>query len=85
LVELNSGGGRPRRICAECGAEEEGWGCGYRVLTMQGDTWHPPQGQSRALILRTSNPDAFYRYRKSGPLYFVGQSDPKFHQQIATQ
>jgi hypothetical protein len=23
----------PRRICETCGIEEEGWGCGYQVLT----------------------------------------------------
>ena len=25
----------PRRICEVCGLEEEGWGCGYKVLTTE--------------------------------------------------
>jgi hypothetical protein len=77
LVELTTDS-RSRRICAECGAEEEGGLRDYRVLSMNGDIGDVPHKIQRVLILRTSNSSIFYDYRKAGPLYFVGQSHPNF-------
>ncbi len=76
LVELDAC--PPRRICADCGAEERGWYCGYHVLVMDGDTWNVPHKIERVLIKRTTNDSVFYGYRKDGPTYFVGQSHQNF-------
>lgn len=62
----------PRHICADCGAEEEGWGFGYQVLGFLFD-----QG-GRRVIKVLKDPDDFYKYRKQGPLYLVGQSHSNF-------
>jgi len=76
LVELDAY--PPMRICADCGAEERGWYCGYHVLVMVGDTWNVPHKKERVLVKRTVDSAEFYRYRKDGPLYPVGQSHPNF-------
>jgi hypothetical protein len=76
LVELT--GSPPRRICADCGAEERGWYCGYQVLVMRGDTHVAPHKEERALIQITGDSNVFYSFRKDGPLYGVGQSHPNF-------
>lgn len=77
LIELDAN--PPRRICFDCGAEENGWYCGYHVLVMNGDIrLNVPHKEERALIAQTSDTFTFYRYRKGGPLYFVGQSHPNF-------
>jgi hypothetical protein len=59
----------PRRICVDCGAEEEGWGCGYQVLFDK---------EGRHTIRVLNNRDDFYKYRKQGSLYLVGQSHPNW-------
>ncbi|MFA6106039.1 MAG: hypothetical protein WC725_05625 [Patescibacteria group bacterium] len=61
----------PRRICVDCGAEEEGWGCGYQVLGTS-------RGEERVEVRMLRNREDFYKYRKQGPLYLVGQSHPNF-------
>lgn len=76
LVELDDS--PPKRICADCGAEEEGWHCGYQVLVMDGDTWNAPHKKERVLVRRTSDWRKFAEYRKNSPLYHVGQSHPNF-------
>lgn len=78
LVELDTK--PPYRICADCGAEERGWYCGYQVLVMQGDSWERrvPHALERVLIQRTSDSSVFWKYRRSGPRYLVGQSHPVF-------
>lgn len=75
LVELDSS--PPERICLDCGAEEYGWHCGYHILVIDGDNnWlNRPYG---VLVKRTSNSNEFYRQRKFGGLYYVGQSHPDF-------
>jgi len=83
LVELNYRSGwlgtsPPRRICERCGAEEEGWGCGYQVLVTREDFKVDPNKKKRGLVERTSDSDKFYSYRQRGPLYLVGQSHPNF-------
>lgn len=77
LVEICDGS-PPRRICTDCGAEEEGWGCGYQVLAMDAERRNVPHGKKRVIVLRTSDRAQFYNYRKDGPVYFVGQSHPNF-------
>lgn len=77
LMESN-GGGRPWRICVDCGAEEEGWYCGYHVLILTEEYLAPRlrgKAPGGALVGTTSN---WTRYRKEGPLYRVGQSHPNF-------
>ena len=76
LVELDSG--PPKRICADCGAEERGWYCGYHVLVMNGDPYEVPHKKDRVIIRRTTDDSVFYGYRQNGPLYPVGQSHPNF-------
>ena len=68
----------PRRICVDCGAEEEGWYCGYHVLVMAGDTQDTPHKSERAIVKQASNFSEFYFYRQDGPSYFVGQNHPNF-------
>jgi|GEM_PF-5998498 len=68
----------PRRICIACGAEEDGWGCGYQVLVARGDCTIASHREERFVIERTSDSQKFYSYRQHGPLYFVGQSHPNF-------
>jgi len=68
----------PFRICADCGAEERGWYCGYQVLALRSERTDIPSGVERAIIRTTESTDIFYSYRKSGPLYLVGQSHPNF-------
>lgn len=82
LVELKDS--PPRRICADCGAEERGWYCGYHVLVMRGDTNVAPHKEERALIQITGDSVVFYSFRKHGPLYLVGQSHPNFGEGIQT-
>lgn len=76
LVELTET--PPKRICTDCGAEEEGWYTGYHVLVMRGDTNVAPHKEERALVLRTGDSSVFYSFRKRGPYYPVGQSHPNF-------
>ena len=68
----------PFRICADCGAEERGWYCGYQVLALNSERTGIPRGIERAIIRATRNSDVFYSYRKKGPIYQVGQSHPNF-------
>lgn len=68
----------PFRICADCGAEERGWHCGYQVLALRSERTDIPRGVKRAIIKTTLSADVFYSYRKPGPLYWVGQSHPSF-------
>lgn len=68
----------PFRICADCGAEERGWYCGYQVLALRSERIDIPRGVERAIIKTAKSSDIFYSYRKSGPLYLVGQSHPNF-------
>ncbi|MBI2056523.1 MAG: hypothetical protein HYT37_04075 [Candidatus Sungbacteria bacterium] len=82
LVELNDS--PPMRICADCGAEERGWYCGYHVLVMRCDTIIAPHKKERALIKITRDSNVFYGFRKSGPLYLVGQSHPNFGEGVQT-
>ena len=82
LVELTER--PPRRICADCGAEERGWYCGYQVLVMRGDTSAAPHKEERALIQITGASNVFYSFRKNGPLYSVGQSHPNFGEGVQT-
>lgn len=77
LVESN-GGGKPWRICVDCGAEEEGWYCGFHVLTLRSDVgWgrHDGPRVERGLVAKSSD---WMKYRKPGPLYRVGQSHANF-------
>ncbi len=76
LVELDAA--PPRRICVDCGAEEEGWHCGYHVLVMNGDTCDAPHKNERVLIEQVKYAFKFYKYRKDGAMYLVGQSHPNF-------
>ena len=77
LVELDEH--PPRRICADCGAEERGWHCGYQVLVMKGDCGSDvPHKNERVLVQRTSSADVYCGYRQEGTLYLVGQSHPNF-------
>ena len=82
LVELDYScaysGAPPFRICADCGAEERGWHCGYQVLALRSERTDIPRGVERVIIRTTRSTDVFYSYRKSGPLYMVGQSHPNF-------
>ncbi|OGN02723.1 MAG: hypothetical protein A2655_03375 [Candidatus Yanofskybacteria bacterium RIFCSPHIGHO2_01_FULL_43_42] len=82
LVELDYScaysGAPPFRICADCGAEERGWYCGYQVLALRSERTDISRGVERAIIRTTRSADIFYSYRKSGPLYYVGQSHPNF-------
>lgn len=82
LVEVNYSrlysGAPPFRICADCGAEEEGWYCGYQVLALRSERTDIPDGVERAIIETTQSANIFYSYRKRGPLYMVGQSHPNF-------
>jgi hypothetical protein len=82
LVELTDS--PPRRICADCGAEEHGWYCGYHVLVMRDDTHNATHKEERALIQITGDSNIFYSYRKDGPLYPVGQSHKNFGGGIQT-
>jgi hypothetical protein len=82
LVELDAS--PPQRICADCGAEERGWYCGYHVLVMQGDSHTAPHKDKRALVLRTTDPALFYAHRKGVGRYLVGQSHPAFGGGIQT-
>lgn len=68
----------PFRVCADCGAEERGWYCGYQVLSLRNERTDIPRGVERVVIRETRSRDVFYSYRKTGPLYFVGQSHPNF-------
>ncbi|MBI2064816.1 MAG: hypothetical protein HYT62_02040 [Candidatus Yanofskybacteria bacterium] len=72
-------GAPPFRICADCGAEERGWHCGYKVLALRSECTNIllPEVE-RAIIRITSDSAVFYSYRKDGPLYRVGQSHPNF-------
>jgi hypothetical protein len=73
LAELESH--PPRRMCLDCGAEEDGWGIGYQALAMAEDcTSLEPHKAERGSFLRTSDSDKFFQMRKPGPLYLVGQS-----------
>lgn len=49
----------PRRLCVDCGAEEEGWHCGYQEL--------------KGATTKVSR-DTLYRHRMGKDLYLVGQS-----------
>src|SRR3989344_4712141 len=82
LVELIES--PPMRICADCGAEERGWYCGYHVLIMRGDTHVAPHKKERALIQITGDSNVFYGFRKDCPLYHVGQSHPNFGAGVQT-
>ncbi len=78
LVEGEMCGRKPHRICVDCGAEEDGWYCGWHVLILSGESTFQllPKGYpGGALIAHTSD---WMKYRKDGPLYFVGQSHPNF-------
>ncbi|MBU6500878.1 MAG: hypothetical protein KGJ89_02030 [Patescibacteria group bacterium] len=77
LVEIDSSS-PPMRICADCGAEERGWYCGYHVLIMSGDTWIDPYKDERTIVKKTSSMSEFNQYRKAGSRYPVGQSHPNF-------
>lgn len=68
----------PFRICIDCGAEERGWYCGYHVLVLRSERTDIPRGIERAVIKSTRSASVLYSYRKSGPLYRVGQSHPNF-------
>ena len=68
----------PFRICVDCGAEERGWYCGYQVLALMSERADIPRGVEHVIIKTTQSADVFYSYRKSGPLYMVGQSHPNF-------
>ena len=68
----------PFRICADCGAEERGWHCGYQVLALRSEIADIPRGVERVIIRTTRISDVFYSYRKNGPIYLVGQSHPNF-------
>lgn len=68
----------PRRICIDCAAEEEGWGCGYHVLVVSGDSHIDPLKEKRAVVERTRDSSKFYGHRRKWPAYFVGQSHPNF-------
>ena len=77
LVELDAS--PPRRMCVDCGAEEDGWGCGYHVLVTSRDFFYrAPHRNERVLVERTTDGYKFYKYRQDGPLYLVGQNHPKF-------
>jgi hypothetical protein len=67
VVEFD--GAPPRRICVECGAEEEGWCCGYQVLG---------SNSRKRIVEQTRNIAMFFSYRKGWPPYFVGQSHKNF-------
>jgi hypothetical protein len=82
LVELDDC--PPKRICADCGAEERGWYCDYHVLVMNGDTNNAPHKMERVLIRRTADSSVFHGYRKDGSLYPVGQSHPNFGAGVQT-
>lgn len=56
---------RPLRLCLDCGAEEEGWGCGYQALRAGSGPLERPTPVTR---------DELYSLRKPGPRYLVGQS-----------
>lgn len=71
-------GAPPFRICADCGAEERGWRCGYMVLVLKNEGTNIPHGVKRAIIKTTRSYKTFCSYRKEGPLYEVGQSHPNF-------
>lgn len=76
LAELDDS--PPKRICVDCGAEEDGWDCGYQVLAMADEKRNVPHSRTRRLVLRTSDRLRFYGYRKVGSSYFVGQSHSNF-------
>lgn len=82
LVEIDYSclysGAPPFRICADCGAEERGWYCGYQVLALRSERTDIPRGVERAIIQTTRSANVFYSYRKRGPLYKAGQSHPNF-------
>ncbi len=82
LVELDYScaysGAPPFRICADCGAEEQGWYCGYHVLALRSERTDIPRGVERTIVRTTRSAKVFYSYRKNGPVYRVGQSHPNF-------
>jgi len=51
---LIGGATPPRKICVICGVEDDGWGCGYKVLASE--------------PVRTVDRDTFYTFRKLKPL-----------------
>lgn len=77
LIELDAQ--PPMRMCLDCGAEERGWYCGYQVLAMSNDsTSDAPHKAERGIVIRTADSHDFYRKRKKGPIFCVGQSHPNF-------
>jgi len=78
LVEGETCGRKPHRICVDCGAEEDGGYCGWHVLILAEEYTFQrlPKGYpGGAILAHTSD---WIKYRKEGPLYFVGQSHPNF-------
>lgn len=78
LVEcLHGVGSRPFRVCMDCGAQENGWGCGYHVLATDFDTTDP-RGKKRAIFKQVSFDEAMRIRDKHFGLYLVGQSHSNF-------
>lgn len=93
IAESDSGGRgeRPWRICIDCGAEEEGWYCGWHVLVI-GDPYKgytgsigrcPGDNRKRVagIVAKTSD---WTKYRKNRDLYRVGQSHANFGSGVQT-
>jgi hypothetical protein len=85
LVEGTTSDCKPHRICVDCGAEEDGWCCGWHILLIDGDTWshcRPTIGDVRkklgVLVSKPSTSSDWMKYRKEGLPYFVGQSHVNF-------
>ena len=80
LVEGTCSGSRPYRICVDCGAEEEGWYCGWHVLILANECEAPRlkmYGSNRPGGILIGGSD-WCKYRKDGPIYRVGQSHANF-------
>lgn len=63
----------PKRLCLDCGAQEEGWGTGWQALILSGDTWYKRGMPIRAVVKGVDSLEEFLALRV-GSGYLVGQS-----------
>jgi hypothetical protein len=67
---------RPQRLCLACGAQEEGWGSGYQVLSdmIIQHKDNPALPKERKIVKKCASHFDLFDLRPDGPIYKVGQS-----------
>jgi hypothetical protein len=68
----------PYRICADCGAIERGWYCGYHVLTTADDTTAKIPARKIVQTIKAGQRHTIPVMRNHWPIYYVGQSHANF-------